>query len=205
MVRTGPRYLFGYHPHGVIALGVACGMATEGAGVGTLLPGIKCYVTTLVNQFQFPFYRDYLMSLGVTCVTGKNIRALLRKNCSPIIVVGGASESLLAKPGSNKIVLHKRKGFIKTAIEMCGDRIDYKEGESPENDICLVPVYSFGENNIFGVYYTNEEDEGAANSQSQDGHIKRVIKKCQLALKKHVEDLSILFMVNLFLFQDSKA
>ncbi|GMG20083.1 unnamed protein product [Ambrosiozyma monospora] len=186
MVRTGPRYLFGYHPHGVIALGVACGMATEGAGVGTLLPGIKCYVTTLVNQFHFPFYRDYLMSLGVTCVTGKNIRALLRKNCSPVIVVGGASESLLAKPGSNKIVLHRRKGFIKTAIEMCGERVDYKEGESPENDICLVPVYSFGENNIFGVYYTNEEDEDAANSLNQDGHIKRVLKKCQLALKKHV-------------------
>ncbi|KAG7721036.1 hypothetical protein KL949_000768 [Ogataea haglerorum] len=171
---TGPRYIFGYHPHGVIAMGVLAGFATEGAGFSKLFPGIRCFVTTLVNQFQLPFYRDYLMSLGCTAVTKKNISSLLDQGHSVVIVVGGASESLLAKPHLNSIVLKRRKGFVKLALQA--------SGKFGNDDICLVPVYAFGENNIYNVYYTNETEK--ANNKN-DGYIRQVLKWFQLRLKKN--------------------
>ena len=50
------------------------------------------------------------------------------------IVVGGASESLDAQPNSLRLVLRKRKGFIKLAIRTGSD---------------LVPVLAFGENELY--------------------------------------------------------
>ncbi len=50
------------------------------------------------------------------------------------IVVGGARESLDAQPGSMRLVLKKRKGFVKLAIRTGAD---------------LVPVLGFGENEVY--------------------------------------------------------
>lgn len=50
------------------------------------------------------------------------------------IVVGGARESLDAKPNSLKLVLKRRKGFVKLAIRNGAD---------------LVPVLGFGENDLY--------------------------------------------------------
>ncbi|KAH3668538.1 hypothetical protein OGAPHI_002292 [Ogataea philodendri] len=173
-IRTGPRYIFGYHPHGVIAMGALSGFATEGASFSHHFPGIRCFLTTLVNQFQLPFYRDYLMSLGCTAVTKRNISSLLNQGHSVVIVVGGATESLLAKPGLNSIVLNRRKGFVKLALQSAG--------KFDESDMCLVPVYAFGENNIYDVYYTNDSQQYSKN----DGYIRKLLKMFQLWLKRNV-------------------
>ena len=53
---------------------------------------------------------------------------------SVAIVVGGASEALDARPGWAVLTLARRKGFVKMAL---------KTGAS------LVPVFAFGENDIF--------------------------------------------------------
>lgn len=50
------------------------------------------------------------------------------------IVVGGARESLDAQPHSLKLVLKRRKGFVKLAIRTGAD---------------LVPVLAFGENDLY--------------------------------------------------------
>ena len=50
------------------------------------------------------------------------------------IVVGGARESLDAKPGLMKLVLKSRKGFVKLAIRTGAD---------------LVPILAFGENALY--------------------------------------------------------
>jgi len=50
------------------------------------------------------------------------------------IVVGGARESLDAQPSSLRLVLKRRKGFIKLAIRTGAD---------------LVPVLAFGENELY--------------------------------------------------------
>ncbi|QPG74141.1 hypothetical protein FOA43_001463 [Brettanomyces nanus] len=97
---------------------------------------------------------------------------------SVAIVVGGAMESLYSKPGLNCLVLKKRKGFIKLALEMCGHSDSQDQVKDDKDDISLVPVYGFGENNIYDVYYTNDH----ATDQA-DGYIKRLLKYCQMWLK----------------------
>lgn len=51
-----------------------------------------------------------------------------------VLVLGGAQEALYARPGNYRLVLKNRKGFVKLAIQT----------GSP-----LVPVFSFGEIDIF--------------------------------------------------------
>jgi 2-acylglycerol O-acyltransferase 2 len=70
------------------------------------------------------------------------------------IVVGGAAESLDAKPHSLRLVLKRRKGFVKIAIRTGAD---------------LVPVLAFGENDIYEQF-------------QPDAH--PYIHKFQLILKK---------------------
>lgn len=139
----GPRYIFGYHPHGIAALGAFGAFGTEGCKWSELFPGIPVCLMTLVNQFQIPFYRDYLLSLGVTSVAKKNALKIIEQNYSLCIVVGGAHESLLSKLGSAELILKKRKGFIKLAMEV--------------GNVCLVPTYAFGETDCFNIVELSHE------------------------------------------------
>jgi 2-acylglycerol O-acyltransferase 2 len=70
------------------------------------------------------------------------------------IVVGGARESLDAQPYSLRLVLKRRKGFVKLAIRTGAD---------------LVPVLAFGENDLY--------DQFSAESHPR-------IHKFQLLVKK---------------------
>lgn len=90
---------------------------------------------TLVNQFQIPLYREYLLSLGLASVSRRSCLNLLRRGQSICILLGGAQESLLARPGNMNLVLKKRQGFVKLAMTIGGTS--------------LVPVVAFGENNVY--------------------------------------------------------
>lgn len=208
-VSTGPRYIFGYHPHGVISMGVMGTFATNALqnepyepplkflkplfhdplGKPRLLPNIeKIFPLTLSTQFTIPFYRDYLLSLGLTSASARNVKSLINNgDNSVVIVVGGAQESLLndvvasnSKIGNGykpqpheeedlavqakakqrlegaggqreiRLVLNKRKGFVKIAIEL--------------GNISLVPIFAFGEADIYNV---NIPKEGTIGYQFQ--------------------------------------
>jgi 2-acylglycerol O-acyltransferase 2 len=136
------KYLFGYHPHGIISHGAFAAFATEALGFSQLFPGITNTLLTLDSNFRVPFYRDYLLRLGLASVSRESCENLLR-NGGPngegmgraiTIVVGGATESLETKPGTLRLVLNRRKGFVKLAIRTGAD---------------LVPVLAFGENDIY--------------------------------------------------------
>eukprot|EP01118_Nematostelium_gracile_P008991 TRINITY_DN3008_c0_g1_i3.p2 TRINITY_DN3008_c0_g1~~TRINITY_DN3008_c0_g1_i3.p2 ORF type:complete len:170 (-),score=55.74 TRINITY_DN3008_c0_g1_i3:7-516(-) len=60
--------------------------------------------------------------------------SLLTKGHSVLIILGGAQESLNARPGNTELVLDSRKGFVKIALQT----------GSP-----IVPTYSFGENELY--------------------------------------------------------
>lgn len=154
-IKSGPNYIFGLHPHGVVSLSGFGAFGTEGANFSKLFPGIPVCLLTLLNQFNIPFYRDYLLALGITSASRINSLKILRSKFSLAIVVGGAQESLLAKPNNNDIVLQKRKGFIKLALET--------------GNVGLVPCYCFGENNLYEIIEPNPDSFG---------------KKVQLWLKK---------------------
>ncbi|CAD1813260.1 Diacylglycerol O-acyltransferase 1 [Candida parapsilosis] len=116
-VSTGPRYIFGYHPHGVISMGAIGLFGTNAlrnepyeplhkwlkpffhdpSKFEPLFPGIgQIFALTLTTQFTIPFYRDYLMSLGLSSASAKNIKSLINNGDNSVcLVIGGAKESLL--------------------------------------------------------------------------------------------------------------
>ncbi|ORY87608.1 diacylglycerol acyltransferase [Protomyces lactucae-debilis] len=129
-------YIFGYHPHGIISMGAFGVFATEAAGFSTLFPGIHNSLLTLSSNFRIPLYRDYIMSMGIASVSKRSCEKLLAHGPGHAItiVIGGAQESLLSKPHANDLVLNKRLGVFKIAMK---------------NGASLVPVYAFGENDVY--------------------------------------------------------
>ncbi|PWW76178.1 DAGAT-domain-containing protein [Tuber magnatum] len=151
------NYIFTYHPHGIISHGAFGHFCTEGTtGFEKLFPGIINTLLTLDSNFRIPFYREYLLKLGLASVSRRSCEALLRGETkqswlakklpkSPpsqpapggraiTIVVGGARESLEAIPGTMRLVLKRRRGFLKIAIR---------------ENAGVVPVLSFGENDLY--------------------------------------------------------
>lgn len=126
-------------------MGAACTFATEATGWAKLFPGVTAHLLTLDANFWLPFYRDILMAMGLASVCKRSCRSILQMGDSIAIVIGGASESLSAYPGTNNITLKKRLGFVKIAL---------REGAD------LVPVYGFGENDIFELM-PNDKDTWA--------------------------------------------
>jgi 2-acylglycerol O-acyltransferase 2 len=70
------------------------------------------------------------------------------------IVIGGAAESLDAQPFTLRLILKRRKGFVKMALRTGAD---------------LVPILAFGENDLYDQFYPDSHPN---------------IHKAQLLLKK---------------------
>jgi 2-acylglycerol O-acyltransferase 2 len=81
------KYIFGYHPHGILSLGAFGAFATEALGFSQLFPGIRNTLLTLDSNFRIPIYRDYALAMGVASVS--------KESC----------ENLLSKGGLNKVCL----------------------------------------------------------------------------------------------------
>ena len=100
------KYIFGYHPHGIISHGAFAAFATEALGFASLFPGITNTLLTLDNNFRVPFYRDYLLRLGINSVSRESCENLLSRGGPNnegmgrgiTIVVGGAREVKYAPP-----------------------------------------------------------------------------------------------------------
>ncbi|KAK5729833.1 diacylglycerol O-acyltransferase 1 [Elasticomyces elasticus] len=139
------KYVFGYHPHGIISHGAFAAFGTEALGFGQLFPGIVNTLLTLDANFRIPLYRDYALRMGLASVSRESCENILSKGGpngegmgrAITIVVGGARESLDAKPRTLRLVLKRRKGFVKLAIRAGAD---------------LVPVLSFGENDLYDQF-----------------------------------------------------
>ncbi|NP_001089961.1 2-acylglycerol O-acyltransferase 2-A [Xenopus laevis] len=131
------NYVVGSHPHGVLVAGAFTNFCTEATGFHRLFPGITPYLLMLPLWFRAPFFRDYIMSGGLI-PSDKDSASYLLKNKAGgnavVIAVGGAPESLDARPGAFTLLIKNRKGFVRLAI---------LHGAS------LVPVFSFGENELF--------------------------------------------------------
>ncbi|XP_048885325.1 2-acylglycerol O-acyltransferase 2-A [Brienomyrus brachyistius] len=131
------NYLFGFHPHGVLVAGGFGNFCTEASGFATLFPGLTPYLLMLPFWFRVPFFRDYIMSGGLVSSEKSSASYILSQpegGHVAVVTIGGAPESLEARPGALKLQVLNRKGFIKLAL---------KHGAQ------LVPVFSFGENELF--------------------------------------------------------
>uniref|UniRef100_A0A673BYK7 Acyltransferase n=1 Tax=Sphaeramia orbicularis TaxID=375764 RepID=A0A673BYK7_9TELE len=131
------NYIFGCHPHGIMSAGAFSCFSTESCGFSEIFPGIRSCLAILAGLFRIPLFREYIMSAGLYPVSKASLVHLLSKSGkgnAVVIVIGGAAESLSSSPGMNTVVIKQRKGFVKVALEFGAD---------------LVPVYSFGENELF--------------------------------------------------------
>ncbi|XP_067348152.1 2-acylglycerol O-acyltransferase 3b isoform X2 [Channa argus] len=131
------NYILGYHPHGIMSAGAFSCFSTESCGFAEEFPGVRPCLVILAGLFRIPVLRDYIMSAGMCPVSKPSLVHLLSKNGkgnAVVIVIGGAAESLASSPGLNTVVVKQRKGFVRLALELGAD---------------LVPVYSFGENELF--------------------------------------------------------
>lgn len=136
------KYIFGYHPHGIISHGAWAAFATEALGFSEKFPGITNSLLTLDSNFRLPLYREYVFSMGVLSVSKESITNILTRGGrngegmgrAVTIVVGGARESLEAQPRTTRLIINERKGFVKLAMRTGAD---------------LVPVMAFGENDLY--------------------------------------------------------
>ena len=128
--------MFICHPHGVHSFGVVCCFGADVQGIGNMIPGIKIHAQTLGINFWIPFWRQLTIWGGCGDASAGCIRKTLRSGPgeSIALVVGGAAESLLSSPKTNILCLKNRMGFVKISLET----------GSP-----LVPVFSFGETNVY--------------------------------------------------------
>lgn len=151
-------YMFGYHPHGIISVGCFVSFAANATGVNEMFPGIDIHAATLNTNFNVPFWRELILRLGVISVSAPSLKYVLNQGPgnAVIVVPGGAAEALDARPGTHSLTLNRRQGFFRIALE---------HGAS------LVPIYSFGENDL---YEQVPNDEGT------------VIRKVQNLLLKYL-------------------
>uniref|UniRef100_A0A8C5RTU2 Acyltransferase n=1 Tax=Laticauda laticaudata TaxID=8630 RepID=A0A8C5RTU2_LATLA len=130
------NYVLGSHPHGIICAGAFSAFSTEACGFSQAFPGLTCSLALLAGLFYLPVYREYMMSAGMVPVSKRSLDFLLQAGPGQavVIVVGGATESLDCNPGEQRVHLSRRRGFVRLALQHGAD---------------LVPVFSFGENDIF--------------------------------------------------------
>eukprot|EP00091_Calanus_sinicus_P021700 TRINITY_DN6546_c0_g1_i3.p1 TRINITY_DN6546_c0_g1~~TRINITY_DN6546_c0_g1_i3.p1 ORF type:complete len:201 (-),score=46.66 TRINITY_DN6546_c0_g1_i3:35-574(-) len=79
-----------------------------------------------------------VLGCGGCAATKRGMEALLGKpgGHATVLVVGGAPESLNSDKDKIKLIINRRKGFIKLALRFGVD---------------LVPTFTFGENSIYNV------------------------------------------------------
>ncbi|XP_077773927.1 diacylglycerol O-acyltransferase 2-like [Podarcis muralis] len=113
------NYVLGSHPHGIICAGAFSAFCTEATGFSRTFPGLRPSLATLAGMFRIPVYREYMMSSGVVPVNKRSLDFLLSgpPGHAVVIVVGGVSEMLDTVPGEQRILLHRRKGFVRLALQ----------------------------------------------------------------------------------------
>jgi hypothetical protein len=144
------KYVMCLHPHGIIGMSYwpTLFMGCENAKQRL---GIDFRICTVSVSFLIPIWREIVMAFGFIDAGKNSFNYVLENGLSVCVVVGGAREALLAKPGKISLTLKRRKGFVKYALQ---------HGAS------LVPVFSFGENDLYKTI-TFPEDSFGKNLQNK--------------------------------------
>merc|ERR1719247_2582537 len=128
----GP-YLFCNHPHGIIGVGTSGVFGT--AAYQAACPGLEpLHLLGLHRLFQVPFFREWVLLHGHASADKSAMLRLLGRGHHLALNIGGAREALDARPGTLRLVLKKRQGFVRIALQA---------------GAALVPVIHFGENDLY--------------------------------------------------------
>lgn len=115
------NYLFACFPHGVISSGAFGAFATNALDFCKTFPGMSCHMITLTGHFLVPFFRDFILALGGCSSSQESLLYLLDqkryKGKCVALIVGGAAEALDSHPGEYKVILKRRRGFVRVAMK----------------------------------------------------------------------------------------
>mmetsp|Transcript_102988 Transcript_102988/g.291725 ORF Transcript_102988/g.291725 Transcript_102988/m.291725 type:complete len:351 (+) Transcript_102988:98-1150(+) len=126
-------YIFGVHPHGILAVSTWLNFCTDGTGFSAAFPGIDVRTAIVDFPFRIPLMRELTLGGGGISPAPGSVTAALRQGSSVALVVGGPLESMLP-PGKMRLVLEDRIGFVRMALS-CG--------------ASLVPCLGYGEHQLF--------------------------------------------------------
>lgn len=148
------RYIFLYHPHGVISMGANTALSTNGCHFSTVFPGITRFGVTLNVMFWAPLFREWLLALGFISANKATLVETLQNNHSIVLVPGGAAEALHAHKTNFRLHLQRRRGFVQLAMETHAHP---------------VPCLGFGENEAFDTLYVagNTTRNGVSSASSR--------------------------------------
>lgn len=136
-------YIFCYHPHGIFSAGAVLAFGSEALNTSKMFPGLHISPCTLTSLLRVPFFREWLLLQGFVSVSRTSMDYILKQGSGSgvMVVVGGAGEASHTRHNTHDLILLKRKGIFRQALQH-GCRI--------------VPVYCFGENNIYTMHNTSK-------------------------------------------------
>ena len=134
------QYLFTYAPHGFQVLGVFCTMCTNGNNFTNFYKR-PVHPITIDFLFTLPIVRHFYSLLGYLSCSKQTMVYNIKNGESLVLVLGGAQEVVYFDKYNINIIVRKRIGFFKMALEYGVD---------------IVPVFTFGEHDIHKmVEFTN--------------------------------------------------
>jgi 2-acylglycerol O-acyltransferase 2 len=133
------KYILALHPHGLIpiATGVNLSLSPESKNIyNNFYKNLynNLYAGTATFNYFFPILREFYLLIGTVDCSRPNLTNYLNNNKSIALFIGGARESIYCGKGKTTLILNRRNGFLKLALET---------GTS------IIPVFTFGENDRF--------------------------------------------------------
>eukprot|EP00929_Paragymnodinium_shiwhaense_P055215 TRINITY_DN27685_c0_g1_i1.p1 TRINITY_DN27685_c0_g1~~TRINITY_DN27685_c0_g1_i1.p1 ORF type:complete len:351 (+),score=58.77 TRINITY_DN27685_c0_g1_i1:88-1140(+) len=125
--------IFLYHPHGIFSWGYVTAGGWNSFFYDHSPPVVGLIADGLLHAPIFRFLFVVLVG-AVDSASKSTLLKKLRRRESVALIPGGFEEATITKPGTDRVFLRHRKGFIKYALQ---------------NGYALVPVYTFGENDTY--------------------------------------------------------
>ena len=131
------NYILCCHPHGIICFGSVTCFASEAENFSAKFPGIFPHVNTIEGNLWMPGFREFFLMFGAVSSSKESLTHLLSTRGggkAAVLMVGGVPEMENFQENSVRVVLNRRKGFIKLAL---------RHGSH------LVPTFVFGETHLY--------------------------------------------------------
>ncbi|XP_044258761.1 2-acylglycerol O-acyltransferase 1-like isoform X2 [Tribolium madens] len=131
------NYLFACFPHGVLTIGPFMTIRSLTSPFHHLYPDFDVKMSALPLLLCVPGTREIALGLKYISCSAKSLSYVLKSPEGGKIVTlfpGGAREAYNSKPGLNKFIVLKRKGFVNVALQ---------------NGVPLVPVITFRECDVY--------------------------------------------------------
>jgi len=143
------NYIFAVAPHGILSIGAIGNFGTEANDFSKLFPNLTVHLMTLKANFYWPLTREYNLLNGVAVASQRAFKWILsnrgvwtNRGQVCVVVPGGAEEALNTMHGDYVLMIKRRKGFCRLALI---------------TGTALVPVFTFGENDLFNIIHPEND------------------------------------------------